>query len=135
MPNFINILDEIAGKESDGQGTGTRSKFQTSIITTYSAYLPFYENVVLRRLLASGCRYNVLLVDAHNLAQSLQDPTQMPRLAGRSYVLAPMVAKGAFHPKIAMLLGEHHARILVGSHNTTFSGFGYNRELSTRVDI
>jgi hypothetical protein len=135
MPDFINLLSEIAGKVSENQAATKHGKFRTSIMTAYTAYLPFYENVVLRRLFASGCRYNFLLVDAHDLARSLQDPTRMPRLAGRNYVLAPMLAKGAFHPKIIMLLGDHNARILVGSHNATLSGFGYNRELTTRIDL
>ena len=135
MPSHLNLLNEIAGKESENQEAAKNGKFRTSVMTTYTAYLPFYENVVLRRLIASGCRYNVLLVDAQDLSRSLQDPTRMPRLAGKNYVLAPISAKGAFHPKIIMLLGEHHARALVGSHNTTLSGFGYNRELTTRVDL
>lgn len=136
MPEeYIDLLSEIAGKESEGQDQPKHGKFRTSIITAYSAYLPFYENVVLRRLLASGCRYNILLVDAHDLARSLQDPTRMPRLAGRGYILAPILAGGAFHPKIVMLLGDHNARVLVGSHNTTISGFGYNRELTSRIDL
>jgi len=136
MPDFIDLLNEIAGKETENLAAPTKQgKFRTSVMTTYTAYLPFYENVVLRRLLASGCRYNVLLVDSRDLAYSLQDSTRMPRLAGRNYVLAPMQAKRAFHPKILMLLGEHNARILVGSHNTTLCGFGYNRELTTRIDL
>ena len=133
MSEYIDLLSEIAGKESEGQGQPKNGKFRTSIITSYSTYLPFYENVVLRRLLASGCRYNILLVDAHDLARSLQDPTRMPRLAGRGYILAPILAGGAFHPKIVMLLGDHNARILVGSHNATLSGFGYNRDLQAAL--
>ena len=135
MPDFINLLNEIAGKESDSPGAKKRGKFRASIMTTYTAYLPFYENVVLRRLMASGCRYNVLLVDAQELVQSLQDSDRMPRLAGRNYVLVPMTAPKVFHPKLMMLLGEHNARILVGSHNATLSGFGHNRELTTRIDL
>ena len=135
MSKNIDLLNEIAGKEGENLGPRKHGRFRASIITAYTAYLPFYENVVLRRLLASGCRYNILLVDARDLALSLEDPNRMPRLAGRNYILVPMRSLGAFHPKIVLLVGEHNARILVGSHNTTLSGFGYNRELTTRIDL
>lgn len=135
MAEFIDLLNEIAGKDSESESKKKHGKFRASIMTAYTAYLPFYENVVLRRLIASGCRYNVLLVDGHDLAQSLQDPDRMPRRAGRDYVLAPMQMAGAFHSKIVMLLGERNARVLVGSHNATLSGFGHNRELTTRIDL
>lgn len=135
MPEEIDLLNEIAARENTDAETNKHGKFRASIITAYTAYLPFYENVVLRRLMASGCRYNVLLLDANDLAQSLQDVDRIPRLAGKNYILVPMITRGAYHPKIVMLFGEQNARVLVGSHNTTLSGFGHNRELTTRIDL
>ena len=36
----------------------------------YSAFLPFYEDVLLRKLQASGCRNNILMMDASMLSHS-----------------------------------------------------------------
>jgi hypothetical protein len=36
--------------------------YRASIIATYNCYLPFYEQVVLRRLMAKGCAHNILLM-------------------------------------------------------------------------
>ena len=80
--------------------------FETSLITTYNAFLPFYEEVVLRRLTAIGCRHNVVLMDNAEWAKCLADPPQRPRLAGYDYTLVPMKAGGSFHPKIIVLLGK-----------------------------
>jgi hypothetical protein len=112
-----------------------KRRFEASLITTYNAYLPFYEEVVLKRLLTSGCRYNILLMDRGQFAECLQVPSLRPRLAGFAYTLIPVRAPGAFHPKIVLLVGRKNGALLVGSHNVTLSGFGINRELTTKVEV
>jgi hypothetical protein len=136
MSEPIDILCGFAGKGGgEESGAPKKGKFDASILTTFNAYLPFYEDVILRRLVSAGCHHNILLMDAKSLAQSLASPSGRPRLAGRAYTLVPMVAAGAFHPKVALLVGKKRARVFVGSHNATLSGFGHNRELSTLIDI
>ena len=108
--------------------------YEASVITTYNAYLPFYEEVVLRRLVAAGCRHNVVLMDHGQCVQALLDPSYKPNGAGTQYTLVPMRVPGSFHPKIAFLAGPKRALALVGSHNLTISGFGYNREISNRME-
>lgn len=136
MSEELDLLSAVAGKGGESKsGSQKQGKFEASIIATFNAYLPFYEDVVLRRLVASGCHHNVLLLDRGDLSQSLSTPTTWPRLAGRSYTLVPMRAPGAFHPKVAMLVGKKIARVFVGSHNVTLSGFGTNRELTTQIDL
>jgi hypothetical protein len=110
-----------------------QGKYDGSIITTYNAFLPYYEEVVLRKLQSSGCRNNVLLMDARKLKECLNTPSLRPRLAGFEYTLLPITSSGAFHPKIICLLGEKKGCALVGSHNLTISGFNKNRELTTKV--
>jgi hypothetical protein len=44
--------------------------FRSSVIATYSCYFPFYEDVVLRRLMTAGCIHNVLMVDATRCAEA-----------------------------------------------------------------
>lgn len=122
--NDISLLDEL---RSGG--------YEASLITTYNLYLPFYEEVVLRKLLASGCRHNVVLADHEQCAQAVRDTNYRPGSAGSQYTLIPMRVPGSFHPKITFLAGPKKVLILVGSHNLTVSGFSYNRELTNRIEV
>lgn len=109
--------------------------YEASLITTYNIYLPFYEEVVLRKLLAAGCRHNVVLADHGQCAQAVRDTNYRPGTAGTQYTLVPMRVPGSFHPKITFLAGPKKILILVGSHNLTVSGFSYNRELTNRIEV
>jgi len=105
--------------------------YEASLITTYNAYLSFYEDVVLRHLMGSGVRHNVLMMDASQTAVAIgQHP---PNLAGRYYTLVPMKVSSAFHPKVILMVGKNKGMLLVGSHNLTLSGFGYNREMTNLI--
>lgn len=104
--------------------------FQSSVIATFCCYFPFYEEVVLRRLLDRGCTNNVLMVDARQCAQAFANEHARPRRAGRDYTLVPIDLDGAFHPKIIVVLGKSKGALFVGSHNTTLSGFGLNDEIT-----
>lgn len=106
--------------------------FEASLITTFSIYLPFYEESVLPRLRSSGCRYNIVLADAAECSAALASSESRPRFAGREYVLCPVRSTGAFHPKVILLAGRTKFALAIGSHNLTLAGFGYNRELTTR---
>lgn len=112
-----------------------RGGYEASLITTFNATLPFYEEVVLRRLVAAGSRLNIVLMDAKQCAQSWYSEASMPRSAGRTYGLIPIESKGAFHPKICLLLGSKKASLLVGSHNLTLSGFGFNQEVTNWIEV
>jgi hypothetical protein len=122
MLHKISLIDELK-----------KGGYEASLITTYNAYLPFYEEVVLRRLVNAGVRHNVLLMDAQQYAASLIN--HPPRLAGRQYTLLPMSVPGAFQPKLIFLAGKNKGAILVGSHNMTLAGFGFNREITNLVHI
>jgi hypothetical protein len=104
--------------------------FRASVITTYSCYFPFYEEVVLRRLMAAGCTHNVLMVDATRCAEAFAIEELRPRRAGRDYTLIPVKVGGAFHPKLFLRFGKSKGSLLVGSHNMTLSGFGLNDEVT-----
>ena len=118
----VSLLDELR-----------KGGFEASLITTFNAYLPFYEDVVLRRLVNVGVRHNLLLMDARQFSVSLEH--HPPRFAGRSYTLTPIGVPGAFHPKLIFLVGKKKGLIVVGSHNMTLSGFGFNRELTNIIRI
>jgi len=122
MAKKISLIEEIK-----------QGGYEASLFTTFNAYLPFYEDVVLRKLVSSGTRHNVLLMDEGQFAQSVaNDP---PQFAGRHYSLVPMHSNGAFHPKIILLLGKKKGSLFVGSHNLTLSGFGFNREITNLVSL
>src|SRR3981189_570639 len=84
----------------------SRRRFSASIITTYSVNFPFYENVVLRYLHAAGSRLNIVLADAGEIAKAFLIESARPHGAGLDYLLVPMVANGAFHPKILSLFSD-----------------------------
>jgi len=109
--------------------------YEASIITTFNAYFPFYEEVVLRYLLSNGCRHNILLMDKTQFNECLSSEDLSPQNAGFDYTLAPMKAKGAFHPKVVLLVGKRKGVLFVGSHNVTLSGWGINKELTTSFNI
>lgn len=121
----ISLLDEFK------RGTA----FEAALVSTYNVYFPFLEELVLRRLRSLGCSYVVALADAGQVATEVGEPTRRPTLAGRRYALLPVSAPGAFHPKIALFLGPRSARVLVGSHNLTMSGFGLNREMTNVIEV
>lgn len=104
--------------------------YRSSVITTYNCYFPFYEEVVLRRMRASGCIHNILFVDADRCAEAYSKPETRPRRAGQDYVLIPVKVGGAFHPKVILRVGKTKGLLHIGSHNMTYSGFGLNDEIT-----
>lgn len=109
--------------------------YEASLITTYAVNFPVYEQLIIRKLLGGGCRYNVLLADQNQLALACGSEELRPQLAGVAYTLLPVKMTGAFHPKIWLLAGKNKGALLVGSHNATLAGLGYNRELSTLLEL
>ena len=124
MTNEVSILDVVK-----------RGGYEASLITTFNATLPFYEELLLRRLIAAGSRYNVVLMDASQCAQAWKSEASRPKLAGHAYTLVPMRTAGAFHPKVCILAGPKKASLLIGSHNLTLSGFGYNHEVTNWIEV
>lgn len=105
--------------------------YDSCIMTTYNAYFPFYEEVLLRRLRNKGVSRNIVLIDSKQCKAAMQE--SFPLLAGRQYTLAPMSCDAAFHPKIILLLGKKKGLLAVGSHNLTFAGLGTNAEITNII--
>jgi hypothetical protein len=121
----ISLLEELQA------GSG----FEACLLTSFNSYLPFVEEVVLPRLRAAGCHHLVVMVDRTQLAGELAEKARRPIAAGRRYALLPIGCGGAFHPKLLLLAGPKKARLIVGSHNLTMSGFIQNRELTNVIEI
>lgn len=120
MVETVSLLQEIR-----------TSGYEGAVLTTYNLHIPFLEEVVLRRLHASGCRHIAVLADQNQLAKAVA--TDTPRRAGRDYMLLPMPTQTAFHPKIMLLAGNSKGILAVGSHNLTYAGFGHNREVTNAI--
>lgn len=109
--------------------------YEASVVATFNAYFPFYEEVILPHLQNSGCRHNSILMDARTCGALLSTEGLRPRLAGKQYSLVPISCRGFFHPKLVLLLGKKRGLLLVGSHNLTLAGFSHNRELTNRFEL
>ncbi|HVW25697.1 MAG TPA: hypothetical protein VHC69_10020 [Polyangiaceae bacterium] len=79
--------------------------------------------------------HQIVLADSAQCGAALTSPDLRPELAGSSYLLVPVSAPGAFHPKVHLLLGKKSGKVLVGSHNLTFGGFGGNAEVTNLIAI
>jgi|GEM_PF-7068090 len=94
------------------------------LITGYTLDLVFLEKRCISMARGLGARVTVL-ADAH---EAIHDPADV-RLAGTAYQHANVSCRGAFHPKLAVLVGEEDVWIAIGSGNPTTSGWGHNDEL------
>ncbi|MEV6579161.1 hypothetical protein AB0M92_13525 [Streptomyces sp. NPDC051582] len=106
-----------------------RQALHEALLLGFTVDLPFLEKVAIPVARGLGARTAVI----GDAAQGLYDPVDV-RLAGRGYLHAPATCRGAFHPKVVLLIGEHACRLAVGSGNPTLSGWGANDELWTVVE-
>lgn len=128
-----NDLAEIALLHQLRELRKGRRRFMASVATTFTVNFTFYENVVLRYLMGAGSRLNVVIADAGEVAKAFAADSTRPRCAGTDYVLLPVSAMGAFHPKVLSLFSDKGMAIAIGSHNLTEAGFGGNAELSATL--
>ncbi|WP_223839006.1 phospholipase D-like domain-containing protein [Nocardiopsis deserti] len=97
------------------------------LLTGFTMDLPFLERAAVPMARGLGAAVT-LLGDA---AQSRHDPVDVRR-AGRDYTHAlASCGRSAFHPKLALLLGDHELVAAIGSGNPTLAGWGHNDELWT----
>lgn len=98
------------------------------LVLGFTVDLSFLEQVAISTARGLGARITIL----GDAGQSLHDPLDV-RMAGTSYLHGLVRCEGAFHPKIALLIGETDVWMAVGSGNPTLSGWGANDELWTVV--
>ncbi|GGD85515.1 hypothetical protein GCM10011515_01480 [Tsuneonella deserti] len=102
--------------------------YHSAFLTTFAFSAQAFEDIPFSKLRGAGCRNVTVLADQRMLNLSLEE-FGTPRFAGSLYHLAKVEVPGAFHPKIALLIGERTGRLLVGSANLTALGLAGNREL------
>ncbi|SCF21857.1 hypothetical protein GA0070558_1569 [Micromonospora haikouensis] len=100
------------------------ARLRELLVTGYTLDLGFLERFAVPTARALGARITVL-ADA---GQAVHDPVDVRR-AGLAYQHGHAVSRGAFHPKLAVLLGDDDVWVAVGSGNPTASGWGHNREV------
>ena len=103
-------------------GATARGELREVILLGFTVNLPFLEKVAIRAARDLGARVTVV----GDAAQSLYDPVDV-RL--RSYITGWAACRGAFHPKLALLMGDHDIAAAIGSGNPTMAGWGHNDEL------
>jgi hypothetical protein len=94
------------------------------LITGYTLDLLFVEQRAVSLARGMGARVTILSDAQH----AVHDPVDIRR-AGRAYQHGHVSCPGAFHPKLAVLVGEDDVWAAVGSGNPTTAGWGYNDEL------
>lgn len=112
----------------------TGHDLRSSIVLTYSLDLTLYDGLIRRTLNRSGIWNQITFCDFSSYVQDIY--LQMPaQYAGRHYSVSPILQRGAFHPKVYMLLGPSQGRLLIGSGNATIGGLIRNAEVFGLFDF
>jgi len=101
---------------------------RSSIVLTYSLDLPLYDGLIRRALSRAGIWNQITFCDFSCYVQDTHAHAAAP-YAGKHYSVTPVWQKGAFHPKVYLLLGPRHGRLLIGSGNATVGGLIRNAEV------
>jgi len=97
--------------------------YSEALFTTFNVDLGYFEGHVLGPVRGAGAAVTVI-ADA---SQYKPDPLAV-RSAGISYIVGVVDLSTAFHPKVAVLVGEDRLLIAVGSGNLTTGGWLGNDE-------
>jgi hypothetical protein len=112
-----------------------RGAFESLIVLTFNADLPWFERRLLGPLQTRGVRRILLLADERPLSSTLWTQRELIGQAGHAYAVEGLRASVSFHPKLLLLTGEARARLYVGSGNLSRGGMERNRELFERWDV
>lgn len=107
-----------------------------SLLMCYGSSLGFFENRLLDSLQAEGAGEVILLLDAHQFADTFSERTAVQH-AGQRYRVHPVPSHGssAFHPKLYLARHKEQAALWVASANLTLSGLRDNVEIVDRVKL
>jgi hypothetical protein len=97
---------------------------EEALFLTFNADVAFLERGVLGLCQSMGARVTVI-ADAGIWRP---DPLAM-KGAGTEYLVGLASHSGAFHPKLALLIGNDRVLALIGSGNLTMGGWQHNSEL------
>ncbi|MGW4997841.1 hypothetical protein ACWEP8_09205 [Streptomyces hydrogenans] len=120
---YASPVSLLAVWENDGKGP-----LREFLVLGRTTDLPFLEADAVPRARALGARV-AILGDAGHAPHEAVDV----RSAGRGYLHGVASCHGAFHPKLALLLGDDACRVAIGSGDPTPSGWGADGEPWTVV--
>ncbi len=110
---------------------GGRNKFHSAVLTSFSFNFHHFENQVLRTLRQKWVSSIMVLVDQRTLDNELGIASGNLKYLSHSYSVSGIESKGAFHPKLNLLIGDDQLLLFFGSGNITAGGHGKNHELFT----
>jgi len=114
-----------------------KTAFEHAVFLTYTLDLPFFERSALRHLLRKRCNNIAVFADATHVANELGrlgESVWASRdwMFGRDYSLTSIRHTSAFHPKIALLVGDE-IELLIGSANLEPGGMRANLEIFHQI--
>lgn len=126
--DLLNVIREDSAIKSGG--------FTGAIFLTYTLNLNFFEQIVAPALDQAGCSNVLILADPDGYQQALEIGVKSIGGVGLRYVCSPIMRKGygIQHAKLLFMAGPNRGRLLVGSGNLTFPGYGRNLELYSHFE-
>ena len=109
--------------------------YPRAIALTYSFDPLFFERIPLRDLWYGGTSDITVVGDAGELQDAVSRYAGQFNFLGKKYLLTTAEVQGAFHPKLLLRVGPKGARLLLGSGNLTFCGWGGNKELGCNLTL
>ena len=106
-----------------------KANFHSALLTSFSFDFYHFESQVIRSLKRIGVINFNVLVDLGLLDQNLGLSTGNLKGLSKSYSVSGIKSRGAFHPKIILLVGNDEVLLIQGSGNITNGGHGKNHEL------
>ena len=110
-------------------------RYPRVLALTYSFHPLFFERIILRDLGYGGSTDITIIGDRNELQEAVARYAGQFNFLGKSYLLAPAETKGAFHPKLLLRMSDKGARLMFGSGNLTFGGWGGNHELACQLTL
>ena len=110
-------------------------RYPKVLALTYSFDPLFFERIILRDLGYGGSTDITIVGDKNELQGAVARYAGQINYLGKTYLVSPAETFGAFHPKLLLRVSNKGARLLLGSGNLTFGGWGGNRELVCQLNL
>ncbi len=110
-------------------------RYPRVLALTYSFDPLFFERIIMKDLGYGGSTDITIIGDHNELQEAVSRYAGQFNFLGKSYLLAPVETRGAFHPKLLLRMSDKGARLMFGSGNLTFGGWGGNHELACQLTL
>lgn len=104
--------------------------YPRAIALTYSFHPLFFERIILRDLWYGGTGDISIIADQGEVQDAITRYAGQFNFLGKKYLLSAANTRGAFHPKVLLRIGPKGAKLLLGTGNMTFAGWGGNKDLA-----